>query len=415
MSSELANKIHDEAVVFDWHTHPAIKSSIFHRDLGSRTTKFLPTLFERSFNPFSNRASFPMISDGGVDVLMSTAYVPEGGWYKDMKLARWLLFFARKVRKEIYVGSYFSAIVAALDEIERQALLWNQNEENDRKLLHCKRPADVLGAMDGGNIALIHSVEGAHSLQTTGAKDYPDDIKRGLVERLHSVENLEEFNRRGVAYLTLAHFYPNACANPVFPWPEYAFSHGNWRDLIGRWDENAGLTDRGEFIVEKMLDLGMLIDISHCTLNARKRIYEIVDHHKKRQCLVATHVGAFGVNRISYNLHDWEFKWLADHGCVAGIIFMNYWLTSHTTGLGIRYIEQTMNHIINVAGEDCPAIGTDYDGFTDPPDEMINISQLPRLTEHLLAVGYGEETIRKFLGENSLRLLLEGWKGSPET
>ena len=94
---------------------------------------------------------------------------------------------------------------------------------------------------------------------------------------------------------------------------------------------------------------------------------------------------------------------------------MNYWLTSHTTGLGIRYIEQTMKHIIDVAGEDCPSIGSDYDGFTDPPDEMVNLSQLPRLTEHLLSVGYKEETIKKFLGENALNLLLKGWKGSPKT
>ena len=410
----MSRELHDDSVIFDWHTHPSIKSSIFHRDLGSRKRKFLATLFERGFNPLSNRASFPMIQDGGIDVLMSTAYVPEGGWFKDMRLARWLLALAPRVKKEIYSSSYFSAVSSALDEIERQAELWNK-DENNRKLKHCKRPSDVKKAIKDGDIALVHSVEGAHSLQSTCAKDYPDDIKRGMSERLHTIKNLDTFNDRGVAYLTLAHFYPNACANPVFPWPEYAFSHGSWRKLLGRWDETKGLTSRGEIIVEKMLEFGMLIYISHCTLNARKRIYEIVDHHKKKQCLVATHVGAFEVNRISYNLHDWEFKWLADHGCVAGIIFMNYWLTSHTTGLGVRYIEQTMKHIINVAGEDCPSIGSDYDGFTDPPDEMVNLSQLPRLTEHLLSVGYKEETIKKFLGENALNLLLKGWKGSPKT
>ena len=82
---------------------------------------------------------------------------------------------APRVKKEIYNSSYFSAVVAALDEIERQADLWNKNESN-RKLTHCKRPADVKKAMKDGDIALIHSVEGAHSLQTTCAKDYPNDI-----------------------------------------------------------------------------------------------------------------------------------------------------------------------------------------------------------------------------------------------
>ena len=94
--------LHDESVVVDLHSHPAIKASIFHRDLGSRKSKFLASLFQRAFWPLSNRASFPMVTDGGVDVLLSTAYVPEGGWYKDMKLAKWLLKLAPRVRKQIY-------------------------------------------------------------------------------------------------------------------------------------------------------------------------------------------------------------------------------------------------------------------------------------------------------------------------
>ena len=71
--------------------------------------------------------------------------------------------------------------------------------------------------------------------------------------------------------------------------------------------------------------------------------------------------------------------------------------------------------MINVAGEEVVGIGTDFDGFTDPPDEIVDISQLPRMTQYLMSVGYKDETIRKFLGENALNLLLEGWKGSPET
>ena len=120
------------------------------------------------------------------------------------------------------------------------------------------------------------------------------------------------------------------------------------------------------------------------------------------------------MNRLTYNLQDWELKWFADHGCVAGIIFMNYWLTSHDSGMGLRYIEQTLSHMLNVAGEDIVGIGTDFDGFTDPPDEIVDISQLPRITQYLMSTGYKDETIRKFLGENALDLLLEGWKGSPE-
>ena len=73
-------------------------------------------------------------------------------------------------------------------------------------------------------------------------------------------------------------------------------------------------------------------------------------------------------------------------------------------------LERTVNHIIQVGGDLVPAIGTDYDGFTDPPDEMVDCSELPRLTKYLSALRYPDETIRRVLGGNSLRLIREGWR-----
>ena len=89
---------------------------------------------------------------------------------------------------------------------------------------------------------------------------------------------------------------------------------------------------------------------------------------------------------------------------------MNYWSSSVDSGLGLKYIEQTLNHILNVCGGDTPAIGTDFDGFTDPPDELIDASEMPRLTCYLKGLGYTDETVEKFLGKNAMRLLMNGWK-----
>jgi membrane dipeptidase len=171
------------------------------------------------------------------------------------------------------------------------------------------------------------------------------------------------------------------------------------------------LTGVGVKVVEKMLELGMLIDISHCTPTARKQIYDLVDHHKKDNCLMASHAGAFAINPDVYNLEDWEIKWLADHGCALGVIFMNYWISPVDSKMGLKYLDQTISHIINVGGENVPAIGTDFDGFTDPPDEITNISELPRFTKYMCATNhYSDEVMEKILGGNANRLLLEGWK-----
>jgi microsomal dipeptidase-like Zn-dependent dipeptidase len=40
---------------------------------------------------------------------------------------------------------------------------------------------------------------------------------------------------------------------------------------------------------------------------------------------------------------------------------------------------------------------------------MKDASELPKLTQHLLANGYGPEEIAKILGGNALRVLRAGW------
>ena len=50
-----------------------------------------------------------------------------------------------------------------------------------------------------------------------------------------------------------------------------------------------------------------------------------------------------------------------------------------------------------------------FDGFTDPPDDLKDASELPRLTQRLVAEGYSQEAIIKILGDNALRVLREGW------
>lgn len=185
--------------------------------------------------------------------------------------------------------------------------------------------------------------------------------------------------------------------------------------MYGRWDMTKGLTPEGEEIVRKMLEIGMLVDITHCTPNGRKRVYEIVEEVGATECLIASHTGCYEINRDPMNLEDWEIRWFADHGCVAGIILMSYWLSPIDSGMALKYVEQSIHHITKIAGHDVASIGTDLDGFTDPPDEIVSIDQMPRLTKYLAATNhYNEEQLQKILGTNALRLLLNGWRNNNE-
>ena len=140
-------------------------------------------------------------------------------------------------------------------------------------------------------------------------------------------------------------------------------------------------------------------------------MYDIVDELGKTECLIASHTGCYELNRDLMNLEDWELKWFADHGCVVGVILMGYWLSPNNTAMAIKHVEQTIHHITKVAGDKVASIGTDLDGFTDPPDEITSIDEIPRLTKYLAATRhYTEEQLEKILGENSIRILTNGWK-----
>jgi membrane dipeptidase len=72
-------------------------------------------------------------------------------------------------------------------------------------------------------------------------------------------------------------------------------------------------------------------------------------------------------------------------------------------------IARTINHCVNVAGIEHVGVGTDFDGFTDPPDDLKDASELEQLTQRLIAEGYTEDQIGRIWGDSALRVLREGW------
>jgi microsomal dipeptidase-like Zn-dependent dipeptidase len=375
--------LHDEATIVDLHAHPSLKASLFFRALGQR---IYPS--PRAFDPFSVRTNFPRLREGGVDVLLSVIYAPEIGIINSAPPLKLLKYLTPRLWHNVYGRGYFTVANEMMDVIEKQVQSAT-DEENSLQLARFARSIDELDAIlnqPGPNrpVALVHSIEGGHTLEG-------------------KLSNLDAFFQRGVAYMTLAHFFPNEIVNPTFPWPEH-LQHFNW--FQDERDLTRGLTSFGEEVIERMTELGMLIDIAHCTPPARQRIYDIVG---SRAPLIASHVGAFDINPDPYNLKDWEMKRIADSGGLIGVIFMNYWLMPRESNRGLNVITQTLQAFYNAAGEDHIGIGTDFDGFTEPPSDLVNSAQLHRLTQRLLAEGFTDIQVKKILGDNALRVLRQGW------
>lgn len=168
-----------------------------------------------------------------------------------------------------------------------------------------------------------------------------------------------------------------------------------------------GLSTFGKEVVDTMVELGMIVDVTHCTPPARRQVYDIVDC---RAPILASHIGAYQINPNPYNLEDWEVEEIEKSGGAVGVIFMNYWLSPHQRKRGLDYVIQTIRHFINIGGINCVAVGTDFDGFTDPPDDLKDASELPYLTQRLVAERFDEDDILKLLGSNAINVLREGWR-----
>jgi len=386
MATPLWQTIHDNRPVVDLHIHPAMNRLVLKQNLGLRY------VVSRSFNPLAVRASWPRLHDGGYGAILSVIHVPERGLLDDFPIMKLFRVLRPDLWKKLIDSSYIDATLSLLDDLESSV------EKSD--LVQLARSVTEFNAIlnqpiDQRRIAVVNAIEGAHSLGG------PDDTEADIFR------NLETLYQRGVAYITLAHFYPNRVVNPCYPFPEdFANLSTNpniWRDLT------LGLTDLGKRVVERMIELGIIIDLSHSTPVARKQIYDIADASGKKVPLVATHIGAYEYNPTPYNLRDWEVKRLARDGGMVGVIFMPYWLISHGHGQGLNDVAHTIDYFINLAGEDAVGLGTDFDGFTTPPEDLKDASEMPRLTQRLLVDGYSEKSIGKILGGNALRVLRDGW------
>ena len=222
--------------------------------------------------------------------------------------------------------------------------------------------ADVDACARDGAIAALLGIEGAHALEG-------------------DLDQVDVFARRGVRYLGLLHFSANEAGHP-------AYGHGR-RD-------SQGLTPWGFDLVRRCEAAGVIVDLSHIN---RAGFLDA--------CAVATrppivsHTGVVGAFEHWRNIDDAQLRAVADKGGVVGVIFDRRYLG----GDGLEPVVKHLRHILDVVGEDTPALGSDWDGMIIPTSGLADPRGLPSLTDALLQAGVSERTIAKLLRENALRVL----------
>lgn len=136
---------------------------------------------------------------------------------------------------------------------------------------------------------------------------------------------------------------------------QITYNYQNWAGAGCKERTAAGLTHFGVELVERMNDIGMLIDLSHASMSTMADAIRV-----SKAPVIVSHTGCMAVFENTRNTTDENLRLLADHGGVVGICQIRPFITDVRTGAFERYLDH-IEHAIDVAGIEHVGIGSDRD------------------------------------------------------
>lgn len=197
------------------------------------------------------------------------------------------------------------------------------------------------------------------------------------------IERLTEAYDMGVRLLTLLWNYENSVGFPNSDDPEVHMK---------------GLKPFGIEAVEKMNQLGMIIDVSHLSEGG---FYDVKKYSSKP--FVASHSCARALCNHRRNLTDHQLKVLGEAGGVVGVNFESSFLQEGLEGATFELIIRHLLYMRDKAGIEAIGFGSDFDGIENN-GELVNysgfISLLERMEKH-----FTDDEIDKISSGNALRVI----------
>lgn len=367
-----AERIHAEAIVIDTHS-----------DTPYRMRDPQWNFMERHDQ---GHMDYPRIREGGLDAVFLAVYMGE--------------------QKPEEPGVAVKKALLQIDHIRSTV------EHNPDELGLALTANDIRRLAAEDRVAMLIGIEGGHIID-------------------NSLDVLRCYHRLGARYMTLTHSF-----------------HHDWADSSGIGDEvspgKGGLTDFGKEVVIEMNRLGMMVDISHVS---DETFWDVIE--TSTAPVLATHSGARAVNDHPRNVSDEMIKALAKHGGAVQVVFFPGFLDPEftrkngeakrrrapreaeirkqyaddteamrkalralrkeipTEGTPLSVLIDHIDHIIDLVGPDHVGLGADWDGVWYMVDGLEDCSKISSITYELLKRGHSEETVKKVLGGNLLRIMEE--------
>ncbi|MDP2957500.1 MAG: dipeptidase [Longimicrobiales bacterium] len=249
------------------------------------------------------------------------------------------------------------------------------------RALHQAAKLHRFAADSGGRLAIVRTREELRGFLQD--RDPAEESVAGFLglEGAHALEddlaNVDRLSEAGFRMFGLTHFFDNEVG---------ASAHGV---------SGSGLSEFGGRVLDRMEELGIAADLAH----ASPALIDDVLARATRPVLVS-HTGVKGTCDNQRNLDDRRLAAIAATGGVVGI---GLWETA-LCGVTPADWARAVRHAADAAGVDHVGIGSDWDGAVTA---ILDASQTVHLTQALLDQGFSEEEIRKIMGGNVVRVLLE--------
>ena len=259
----------------------------------------------------------PDLRQQKIDKLYDNAIVIDGlvisrGWNKDS-------FHA--LAKSGYTGFGTSLSSGSLKSALKSLTDWQKRiKDNSDKLIFAKTASDFIQAKKEDKVAVLFGFQNAT-----------------MIEK--SIDNIDVLYKAGTRWIQLTY---------------------NERNLLGDGcteRTNSGLSDFGIEAIERMNDLGIIVDLSHC---GRQTTNEGIEYSKTGACFTHTMCESLYKNHPRSKT-DNQIRSMADKGGVMGIICLGYMigpdLGSKTT---LKTYIDHIDHAVNVGGIDHVGVAADF-------------------------------------------------------
>lgn len=287
-------------------------------------------------------------------------------------------------------------------------------KRNPEKMMLVYTPADFKKAIKDKKLATMFGVEGGHMIE-------------------NNLSKLDALYKRGMRYMTIT--WNNSTA-----WATSAADETTAGGAVNS-DGKKGLTEFGKSVINRMNELGVMVDISHV---GEQTFWDITKITTKP--IIASHSCVWNLCPHRRNLKDDQIKAIAKSG---GVIFLNFYAgfidsTYEAKRDGLlkqyqpeidslikagtqpdyariitaeKYKDQVLHirpslsllldhldYIVKLVGVDYVGMGSDFDGIEAPPLELNAVEDYPLITKALLERGYSKKDIKKILGRNFIRV-----------